>query len=183
MISYGLETEMEKKAKIKQAKPRKKIEKRIDSAAEKAKIVSAAATKIEAPANMVLDELAQEFFEQIIEEQAKAQWSKHSISLAADMAQSMSLVQKLKAEVESEGYLITNYTERGSTTVKNPLLGEITKHQASIVAMRRSLALHARAQLGDNRQAGKQRAYAKELEEQAQQETEDDLIPGLRLVK
>src|SRR3546814_18217429 len=71
----------------------------------------------------------------------------------------------------AEGSVMTS--ERG-TPVVNPRKTVVQMHAGTILSMRRSLSLHARAQQGEARDAGKRRAAAKEMEDQSP--FGDDLI-------
>src|SRR3546814_15054036 len=71
-------------------------------------------------------------------------------------------------------------SERG-TPVVNPRKTVVQMHAGTILSMRRSLSLHARAQQGEARDAGQRRAAAKEMEDQSP--FGDDLIarPSIQL--
>lgn len=161
-------------------KPKAKARKaRRDSQAEKAKIVQGVSLKLSVPESIPLCERGRVFFEEILEEQAKSEWTRHNLSFAAQIASLMAMVQKLREQVDAEGYTIVNVSERGSTTRSHPLLGSIATFSSMVVSMRRSLALHARGRAkGDNRNAAAQRKFAKQLEDEAFDEDDDDLIPG-----
>ena len=158
-------------------KPRKK---RRDSQAEKAKIVQGATLKLEPPKSIPLCERGRVFFAEIVAERAKADWTPHDLSFAAEMANTMAMIQKLREQVDAEGYTIVNVSERGQTTRPHPLLSSISTFTSVLTGMRRSMALHARGRAGDNRNAAGQRKFGKALEDSAAHD--DDLIPGLRLV-
>jgi hypothetical protein len=70
-----------------------------------------------------------------------------------------------------EGCVVSS--EKG-TPVVNPRKSVIQMHAGTILAFRRSLSLHARAQAGEGRDIGKRRASTKGIE--GDNPLEDDLL-------
>src|SRR3546814_1636441 len=91
--------------------------------------------------------------------------------MAAMLARAMADLEREQYELRAEGSVMTS--ERG-TPVVNPRKTVVQMHAGTILSMRRSLSLHARAQQGEARDAGKRRAAAKEMEDQSP--FGDDLI-------
>lgn len=144
--------------------------KHIDSPEEVSRIMQAAHKKILPPECVPLDDCDMPFFEAVIAEFARAEWTEHSLQLAASLARSLADLVRCQIQLRSEGE--TAYSEKG-TPVINPLKTAVQMYSSTILSMRRSLALHARAQSGTNNEAGKRHNLAKRAEENS---AEDDFI-------
>lgn len=149
-------------------KPRKA---RIDSASEAVRVMAKAATDIEPPDNVPLDDEDRPFFRNVIAEYARSEWSAHQLELAAMLARTMADLTREQALLRTEGGVA--YSEKG-TPVANPRKSIVQMHAGSILSFRRSLALHARAQAGEARDVAKRRDAAKQIE--ADNPLEDDLL-------
>src|SRR3546814_18515837 len=84
--------------------------------------------------------------------------------MAAMLARAMADLEREQYELRAEGSVMTS--ERG-TPVVNPRKTVVQMHAGTILSMRRRLSLHARAQQGEARDAGKRRAAAKEMADQS----------------
>lgn len=144
---------------------------RVDSLDEAVRIASAASEEIKAPDNVPLDSGDMPFFQNVIAEYARAEWSAHQLEIAAMLARTMADLVREQDLLRSEGGVA--YTEKG-TPVANPRKSLVQMHAASILSFRRSLALHARAVQGEARDAAKRRDVAKGIEEAAS--VDDDLL-------
>lgn len=121
---------------------------RVDSAEEQARI-AAAANKTITSDRIPLWDHEKPFFDAIITERAKADWTDHMIDMAAVLAKQ---IAKLAADPEH------------------------TRLAASIVAMRRSLGLHSQAKDGDLDKMENRRNLSKDIENGALDASEDDFI-------
>lgn len=144
---------------------------RIDSAAEAVRVMSKAAASIKPPANVPLDDGDMPFFESVIAEYARSEWSAHQLELAAMLARTMADLTREQALLREEGGVA--YSEKG-TPVANPRKAIVQMHASSILSFRRSLSLHARAQAGEARDVAKRRDAAKDIE--SDNPLEDDLL-------
>lgn len=142
---------------------------RSDSAEEVAKVVRDSGKEITPPANVPLDEGDIPFFESVIGEFARAEWTPHQLEVAAMLARTMADLQREQAALREEGSVV--HTEKG-TPVVNPRKAVVQMHASSIFSFRRSLSLHARAQGGEARDVGKRRAAQKAMEVDG----DDDLL-------
>src|SRR3546814_4303788 len=86
---------------------------------------------------------------------ARSEWTDHQLEMAAMLARAMADLEREQYELRAEGSVMTS--ERG-TPVVNPRKTVVQMHAGTILSMRRSLSLHARAQQGEARDAGKRRA-------------------------
>lgn len=144
---------------------------RIDSAAEAVRVMSKAATVIEPPSNVPLKDCDLPFFASVIAEFARSEWTAHQLELAALLAKKMRMLRDNLERLDDEG--LTGATANG-TPCQNPLLGGVRMLDTSIMATRRTLSLHARAQGGEGRDVAKRRAAAKEIE--ADNPLDDELL-------
>lgn len=134
---------------------------RVDSAAAAVKIMQGATRQIQPPAHVPLDDCDWPFFESVIEEFARAEWTEHQIELAAMLARTMANLESEQRNLRSEGF--TTKSDRG-TPVANPRVTITKGLTGDILSMRRSLALHARAQKGEARDVSKRQNHAKAIE-------------------
>jgi hypothetical protein len=144
---------------------------RIDSATGAVEVMIAASKQIKPPSNVPLDADNLPFFASVIAEFARSEWTAHQLELAALMSRTMSDMEREQRLLRSEGSVMT--TEKG-TPVVNPRKSVVQMHAGTILSMRRSLSLHARAQGGEARDVGRRREQARELE--ADNPLDDDLI-------
>jgi len=144
---------------------------RIDSAEEAVKVMAKAASEIDPPSNVPLDDGDLPFFRNVIAEFARSEWSAHQLEIAAMLARTMADLTREQKMLRDEGGVA--YSEKG-TPVANPRKAIVQMHASSILSFRRSLSLHARAQMGEARDAAKRRAIAKDIE--ADNPLEDELL-------
>lgn len=138
---------------------------RIDSPDEAVRI--AQGRPIAPPSHVPLDDMDWPYWESVIAEFARAEWTEHQLELAAMLARTMANLEQEQRTLRSEGF--TALSVKG-TPVVNPRATACKGLAGDILAMRRSLALHARARnSGDNRSAATRRDGAK-----AQQVEHDD---------
>ena len=149
----------------------KQRKKRIDSIAGAVDVMAKAQQKIEAPSNVPLQAQDLPFFASVIAEFARSEWTAHQLELAAMLARIMSDLEGEQRLMRAEGTVLSS--ERG-TPVVNPRKTVIQMHAGTILSMRRSLSLHARAQKGDPKAIGPSRAAAKAIEDD--NPLDDDLL-------
>lgn len=114
------------------------------------------------PSHVPLDDMDWPYWESVIAEFARADWTEHGLELAAMLARTMANFEQEQRTLRAEGH--TAMTERG-TPVINPRVSVCKSLSGDILAFRRSLALHARARNGgDNRSAATRRDGAKARE-------------------
>lgn len=135
--------------------------KRIDSASEAVRIMQGATREMQPPSHVKLSDKDWPFWESVIAEFARAEWTEHQLELAAMLARNMADYEEQQRLLRGEGF--TSESQRG-TPVANPRVAVAKGLMGDITSMRRSLALHARAQSGDSRSDGKRKEMAKALE-------------------
>ncbi len=135
--------------------------KRIDSVEAAVEVAQRSGQQIQPPSNVPLTKEDLPFFASVIEEFARSEWTAHQLELAAMLSRKMRLLRDELETLEQEGFTLV--TANGSPC-QNPRLGGVRMLDTSIMATRRSLQLHARAQGGENRDISKRRAIAKDHE-------------------
>lgn len=136
----------------------------INSHAKAVEIVQKAARPIVVPAHVPLDARDLPFWNSVLAEFARSEWTDHQLELAAMLARTMADLELEQREFRKEGSIA--YSEKG-TPVINPRKTAIQMHSSTILSFRRSLSLHARAQGGEAEKIGPRRAAAKEIEQAA----------------
>lgn len=130
---------------------------RIDSAHEAVRVMAGALKPIDPPSNVPLDAGDLPFFESVIAEFARSEWTAHQLELAAMLARTMADLEREQRELRAEGSV--SVTERG-TPVVNPRKMVVQMHASSILSFRRSLSLHARPRRGCGCGAPKSAGYS-----------------------
>lgn len=151
-------------------KPRRQ---RVDTTAATVKIMQGAAREIVPPAHVPLDDCDWPFWENVVAEFARAEWTEHQLELAAFLAKDMADAERNRRLLRTEGEVLA------ATSKANPRCNVLVAIGNRILATRRSLSLHARARGGEARDVGNRRAAAKGHENAATGqagEEEDDLI-------
>lgn len=115
---------------------------RSDSKENVVKIMQAANICINPPATTPLLEDELPFFENVIAEFARAQWSNHALEIAAMMARTMSNLNKEQLILSEEGFVITR---DNGTVVENPRSRVVKSLTGDLLSLRRSLGVNARA--------------------------------------
>ena len=135
-------------------------------------ILSKAARELTAPSHVPLSDRDMPFWQSVIAEFARSEWTDHQLELAAMLARTMADLEEEQRMIRQEGS--TTMTDRG-TPVVNPRKTVIQMHASTILSFRRSLSLHARAQGGEAEKIGPRRAHAKAIE-QAGKHDDDGLL-------
>ncbi|OAM77726.1 terminase small subunit [Devosia elaeis] len=144
---------------------------RIDSATEAVRVMAKATAVLEPPKNVPLEVDDLPFFESVIAEFARSEWTAHQLEIAALLARTMADLTREQQLLRDEGGV--SYSEKG-TPVANPRKAIVQMHASSILSFRRSLALHARGQGGEARDTAKRREAARKIE--GDNPLEDDLL-------
>ena len=142
---------------------------RIDSASEAVRIMAGTAREIMPPSHVPLDDMDWPYWHSVVAEFARAEWTEHQLELAAMLARTMANLEQEQRSLRAEGFIAVR--ENG-TSVENPRARAVKSLTGDILSLRRSLALHARARSGDNRDAAKQRDQGRAIEE----DLSDDLL-------
>lgn len=133
----------------------------ITSGPEQARIAASAKNTILPPAHIQMEETDLPFFNNVIAEFAKADWSQHQLELAALLARSMADLEREQRLMRKEGTVVT--TDKGVVKT-NPRQAIVQNASATVMQIRKTLSLHARAQEGESRDIAKRREMARQLE-------------------
>lgn len=140
-------------------KPKKPRRQRVDSQAGVAAAMIAGGLKLTIPNDTNFTEYERKVFTELAGEFSKSELSPHKVRLLTLLAKQMVLLENEQAVLMQEGFSLTN---ANGNTIPNPRARACTSVGASILAMRRSLGIHTRAQAGgDNRDAAKRRGINK----------------------
>lgn len=153
--------------------------KRSDGVAAAVEIAQAAITRdIEPPGHVRFRDRDWPFWDSIIAEFAKVEWTDHTLELAALMARAMSDLEMEQDMMRREGSILKNIkmvpampgnpdageVEVVLNTYVNPRKQLIDMYTKNLMAMRRNMSMHARVKDGEPRDQSKRRAAAKKME-------------------
>lgn len=140
-------------------KPKKPRKTRVDSAAGVAAAIVAGGRKILVPSGVTFTAKQRLIFTELCDEFSKSELTAHKIRLVAGLAKEMASLEEQQNLLQAEGCVFVN--SHGNPTA-NPRAKAVQMLTNSILAMRRSLGVHARELAGgDNRRTGIRRAHDK----------------------
>lgn len=113
----------------------------ITSAGEAVRIMRDAHKQIVAPSHVPLDPGDMPFFENVLDEFARASWTPHQVEMAALLARSLHDFAVEQMMMRDEGAVVQG--DKGM--VPNPRKAIMQMHSNNIISFRRSLAMHATA--------------------------------------
>lgn len=155
---------------------------RSDSIGEASRILQGAANEVAPPPHVPLQDQDWPFWHNVVAEFARADWTEHQLELAAMLARTMSDLEENQRLLRSEGLMIIRELKDSKGEVRKILSCENLRARAvqtlmgQVLALRRSLALHARAKHGTNADAGKKLAANKATESKAKTPKKDGLL-------
>lgn len=130
---------------------------RVDSAAGAVAVMAAAARDLSPPSYLKLRRGDRPFWDAVISERAKSEWTDADLAVAANLARAMADAEKVAAFS----------VDRGGNVKVTTMLQTIEasdKLARRIVTLRRALGLDNRAKNGEQRDVNKRREQAKEIE-------------------
>lgn len=153
---------------------------RTDSISEVTRIMQGAKKEIAPPSHVPLEAVDWPFWESVVAEFARADWTEHQLELAAMLARTMADLEREQRLLRQEGGICTKEILDKDGNIRKIVTWENIRGRAvqtfmsQVLSMRRSLALHAKAKSGSNGDAAKQREANKKTEAAA--EGGDDLL-------
>lgn len=144
---------------------------RSDSITAAVAVASKAGAQVEPPAHVPLTEADMRFWDSVIAEFARADWTAHQLELAAMLARDMADAERIQLQLRRNGETLTN---RFGEVVANPLMASLRMKTTNILSFRRSLGVHARARDGDSRTTANKAKAGRQVERDVS--IEDDLI-------
>lgn len=143
-------------------KPRKPRRTPVNSAAGITKAIIAGGRKINVPAHVNFSPLERLIFTELVEEMSKSEITPHKVTMLVILARTMASLQTEQVNLLREGQVLTN---SHGNAVANPRVRICAGLTANILAMRRSLGIHARELAGgDNRRTAIMRDHNKRNE-------------------
>lgn len=142
---------------------------------------AAIAGPIQPPAHIHLRERDMPFWKAIVEARSADTWNPADLALAANLARCQADIDRLQIEIDEEGDTLAN---KKGTPVVNPKHALMETFSRRAVALSRAIHVHAEATQGRSRDAGnklKTQMAAKDAVDNLR--ADEDLIPGLRMVK
>lgn len=154
--------------------PKKPRRRRADSQEGVAAAMLAGGKKIAIPADASLSGYEREIFSELASEFSKSELTAHKVRLLTILAKQLVLLEQEQVLLAQEGFSLVN---ANGNTIPNPRARACSSMSATILAMRRSLGIHSRAQAGgDKREAAKRRSINKASEAE-RDNYDDNLIP------
>lgn len=146
---------------------------RIDSAAAAVEVMAAAARDLSPPAHVFLRPGDLPFWDAVISEKPKSEWTESDLLVAASLARAM-------ADAEMLSNMSVGQRGAGKGKIKPAFviksIAAVDKLARRIVTLRRALGLDNRAKHGEQRDVNQRRAHAAGIEADRLALEEDDLI-------
>ena len=130
---------------------------RIDSAAGAVATMAAATRDLSPPKHIKLRRGDQPFWESVVAEKAKSEWTEADLVVAANLARAMADAEKIAAFAVDKGGNV-------KVTILIGMIDLSDKLARRIVTLRRALGLDNRAKNGEQRDVNKRRGIAKGIE-------------------
>ena len=134
---------------------------RVDSIKAQQVIAAKVTRSVDPPLHLPLEAGDIPFWESVIGEFARTEWTAHQLELAAMRARTMADCERNQMLIRSEGEVVV--TERGQQ-IPNPRLAALRMQMTNVLAYRRSLGVHARGKDGETRDIAKRRVQTKAIE-------------------
>lgn len=156
----------------------KKRKPRFDSTGELSRVMQVGMKEIQLPSHIDLRLEDVPFWNSIISEFSKSEWTDHQLEVAAMLARNMCDLNNTQCLMNKEGAIISVKNAQGKVINKkvNPRKQLLEMYTKNVLSLRRSLALHARASMGEPRNVLQRRQAVKELEGILDNIDDDDLI-------
>ena len=142
---------------------------RVDSAAAAVAIMRQSAVTIQPPGHVPLVDADLPFWDNIIAEKAKAEWTAHDLEIAALLARAIRRLEAEETKLDDENTVMEN---AGGTPMQNPRIRVIADLHARVIKYRQTLGIHNRGKNGEKRDTDKRSDKAKAIET----DLSDDLI-------
>lgn len=156
---------------------------RSDSISEHSRILQGAAKLLSPPSHVPLEDMDMPFWEDVVAEFARADWTEHSLTLAAMLARTLANLEEEQRLLRSEGGVIVKEIKDEKGEVRkivscvNARARSVSDYMSQVLSLRRSLSLNTKAKYGTNpNQAGKNLAANKQTESSLGAGEESDLL-------
>ncbi|MCZ4341528.1 hypothetical protein O4H52_07945 [Sphingomonadaceae bacterium G21617-S1] len=130
---------------------------RIDSAVGAVATMAAAARDLSPPKHLKLRRGDLPFWDDVIAERAKSEWTDADLAVAANLARAMADAERLATFTVDKG---------GNVKIADVILsiGAADRLARRIVTLRRALGIDSRSKNGEQRDVNKRREHAKQIE-------------------
>ena len=136
---------------------------------------AAAMPPLEPPAHVTLRPCDRPYWAEIMQARSRASWNGVDMAQAAVMARAQADIARLQIEVDSEGDTVT---AANGCPVLNPKVRLVEMLARRVLSTAAAIHVHTLASTGRPEDAAK----GNQLERQARERDDDDLIPTLRVV-
>lgn len=113
------------------------------------------------PIHVPLKEADIPFWNNVVGEKAKAEWSDHDLEIAALLARSLSRLENEETRLDSEETVLES---AGGSPMQNPRLRVISDLHGRVIKYRQTLGIHNRGKNGEKRDTDKRSSIAKSIE-------------------
>ncbi len=134
------------------------------------------AAKVQPPKHIEIWPEALPFWDSVIKECARVDWTDHQLEMAAILARCMCQLVQEQEQARIEGTVIT--TDKG-TPIQNPRIRAVHDLQAQVAKLRQGLAINGRAVKGEARDARKRTDQLKQAEAVVDELGGDGLLAGV----
>lgn len=141
-----------------------------NSVSNQAKVVASSFVNIKPPEHVRMEPSDMPFFESVVAEFARSDWTTHALEIASILARTLADLEREQFELRKEGSIA--YSEKG-TPVANPRKTIVQMHAGSILSLRKSLGVDARSK-APSKDIAKQKKLGREFQDGVPQD--DDLI-------
>lgn len=143
---------------------------RIDSISAQVEVMQKAAGALLPPDHVKFSEKDAPFWESIVAERAKSEWSSHDLEIAAMLARSIRCLEAEELLLETEGTVLAG----ANNPIQNPRVRVVADLHARVIKYRQTLGIHSRGKNGEQRDVEKRRSMAKDIERN--NPLDDDLL-------
>lgn len=134
------------------------------------------AKSVQPPAHIEIWPEARPFWDNVIAECAKVDWTAHQLEMAAILARCMCQLVQEQEKAREEGSVIVS--DKG-TPMQNPRIRAVHDLQAQVAKLRQGLAINGRAVKGEARDVRKRTSQLKAAEAVVDELEGDGLIAGV----
>ena len=130
---------------------------RIDSITAQVVVMQRSLLTIEPPGHVPLSEADHPFWESIIAEKPKSEWTATDLEIAAMLARSLRKLRDEDALLDTEGSVVTT---AGGNVAQNPRGRIVADLHTRAMKYRQTLGIHSRGKDGEKRDVDRRRALA-----------------------
>lgn len=134
---------------------------RSDSITAQVAVMQKAVLTIEPPAHVPLTEADHPFWQSILAEKPKAEWTASDLEVASLLARSLRKLRDEDAKLDEEGSVIVTV---GGNQAQNPRCRVVADLFARAMKYRQTLGIHSRGKDGERRDVDKRRAQSFDVE-------------------